>query len=232
MTADLNTWQGVRGEVLRRLNSRVWEPGDLLPTEAALAAEFGCARTTVNRALRDLASSGLLDRRRKAGTRVALNPTRHPVLRIPVIRQEIEGRGHAYGYALRSRRMAVPPAGMRARLDVEPGVPLLHLTALHHADGKPYMYEDRWINTALLPAALAVDFDVLGANEWLVANVPFSGGDFRFMATGASRAEAEMLACAPGEALFVIDRTTHGDHGSATTARLTFAPGYRMSAQI
>ena len=46
----------------------------MIPGEEALAREFGCARATVNRALRDLAEAGVLERRRKAGTRVALQP--------------------------------------------------------------------------------------------------------------------------------------------------------------
>ena len=67
---SFRNWQSVQTEVLRRIHAREWEPGDLIPNESDLALEFGCARTTVNRALRAIADSGLLDRRRKAGTRV------------------------------------------------------------------------------------------------------------------------------------------------------------------
>ena len=63
-----NSWQSVQEEVLARIHSRQWKPGDLIPNEADLAQEFGCARATVNRALQNLADEGLLDRRRKAGT--------------------------------------------------------------------------------------------------------------------------------------------------------------------
>ena len=87
---EFNSWQSVQAEVLRRINAREWKPGDFIPNEAELAIEFGCARATVNRALRALAESGLLDRRRKAGTRVSLNPVRKATLDIPVIRYEIE----------------------------------------------------------------------------------------------------------------------------------------------
>ncbi|MCY0152430.1 GntR family transcriptional regulator [Hoeflea alexandrii] len=56
----------MQAEVLRRINAREWKPGDFIPNESELSVEFGCARATVNRALRGLAESGLLDRRRKA----------------------------------------------------------------------------------------------------------------------------------------------------------------------
>jgi hypothetical protein len=45
-------WEDIRAEVLRRIRARDWPPGALIPGEEALAAEFGVARATVNRALR------------------------------------------------------------------------------------------------------------------------------------------------------------------------------------
>jgi formimidoylglutamate deiminase len=86
----IRSWQAVQDEVRRRIAERVWRPGAFIPHEADLAREFGCARATVNRALRELAEEGLLDRRRKAGTRVAVNPIRRARFDIPVIRDEIE----------------------------------------------------------------------------------------------------------------------------------------------
>ena len=67
-------------------------PGEFIPNEADLALELGCARTTVNRALRAVAETGLLDRRRKVGTKVTTNPVRKATISIPIIRQEIEDK--------------------------------------------------------------------------------------------------------------------------------------------
>ena len=54
------------------IQSGIWKQGCLITVEAALAKEFGCARATVNRVLRELAQEGILERRRKAGTRVVI----------------------------------------------------------------------------------------------------------------------------------------------------------------
>ncbi|MBC7804511.1 MAG: GntR family transcriptional regulator, partial [Candidatus Parcubacteria bacterium] len=45
-----------------------WPPGALMPSEAELVAEFGVSRMTVNRALRELRSEGLVDRSQGIGT--------------------------------------------------------------------------------------------------------------------------------------------------------------------
>ena len=63
---EFRSRQTVQEEVLRRIHMRAWKPGEMIPHEADLAREFGCARATVNRALREIANTGLLERRRKA----------------------------------------------------------------------------------------------------------------------------------------------------------------------
>jgi len=229
---EFNSWQSVQNELLRRINTREWKPGDLIPGEEELAREFGCARATINRAMRNLADAGLLERRRKAGTRVAVHPIRKATLDIPVIRNEIEGKGHAYRYSLLSEEIALPPPDIRARMQVKPDIKLRHLVSVHLADGKPYVFEDRWINPHAVPEIGEVDFSRQSANEWLVMNVPFEGGDFGFSAMTAGAREAEILSCRAGEGLFVIDRSTWTKDEMITSVRLTFAPGYRMHTEI
>ena len=72
------TWQFVQEDVLARIQNGTWPAGELIPTETELAAEYGCARATVNRALQVLADSGILERRRKVGTRVVVLPGGKP----------------------------------------------------------------------------------------------------------------------------------------------------------
>jgi GntR family histidine utilization transcriptional repressor len=228
----IRNWQAVQDEVRRRIADRVWRPGDFIPHEADLAREFGCARATVNRALRELAEEGLLDRRRKAGTRVALNPIRRARFDIPVIRDEIEARGRACRHAILSRQMRAPPPDIAARMRTAPGRELLHLRTLYTADSAPYVLEDRWINPDAVPAVRDETFAAVSPNEWLVREVPFEGGDFAFSATTATAAEAAALSCAVGAGLLVLDRATWNANGVITSVRLVFHAGYTIRTQI
>ena len=213
---------------MRRINSREWKPGELIPNEAELSVEFGCARATVNRALRGLAEAGLLDRRRKAGTRVALHPVRKATLDIPIIRHEVENRGQAYRYSLLSQRLKDAPPDIGAKMQLPAGSRLLHVEGLHLANGNPHIFEDRWINPQVVREAEKADFSHISPNEWLVHNVPFHGGDIAFTAVDATPREAEILGCREGQALFIIERNTWNDQGVITTVRLACAPGYRL----
>ena len=226
------TWQAVQAEALRRIRAREWPPGSRIPDEEDLARELGCARATVNRALRDLAEAGLLERRRKAGTHVALTPVRKATFEIPIIRQDVESRGLAPGYRLLSRAMDPAPDDMTRLLRLPADTPLLHVRALHLADGAAFCLEDRWINPAAAPGVASADLSAVSANEWLVRNTAFSGGDIDFGAVAADAATAALLGCAPGAALFEIGRTTWAGAQPITAVRLTYAPGYRMRTAI
>ena len=120
-------WEDIRAEVLRRISTQEWPAGVLIPTEEALAQEFGCARATVSRALRELAQAGVVERRRKAGTRVAVLPVRRATLEIPVIRQEVQARGQAHGFQLLRAERLAPPVPVASRLGLAAQDPLWYL---------------------------------------------------------------------------------------------------------
>ena len=231
-TTEINSWQSVKAEVMRRIIERIWLPGDMIPNEINSAEEFGCARATVNRAMRALADEGLLERRRKAGTRVALNPIRKATLEIPITRLEVEQRGWAWRHTVLERSEAPPSVAVASRLGLSDTVEMLHVRSLHYADNQPFLYEDRWVNLCEVAAIRDVNLQEIDANEWLVQNTPLTKGDISFSAANATSQEAELLQAIEGEAIFVIDRTTWNADIPVTIVRLAYAPGYRMHTEI
>jgi GntR family histidine utilization transcriptional repressor len=221
---------GIAGEVRRRIVEREWRQGERIPDEADLATEFGAARATVNKALQLLADEGLLDRRRRAGTRVALNPVRKATFSIPIIREQIEKAGKNYSHRVVAQRRGPVPAEVAARLDLPEGLALIHLRTVHYGDGRPFQLEDRWINQHAVPEVEAVDFRHLNANEWLVRNAPYLRADLAFCAANADARDARLLETQLGQALLVLQRTTWNDLGAITTVRLACHPGYVMTA--
>ncbi len=220
-------WEAIRSDLRARIAARQWPPGAVLPTEAALAAEYGVARGTMARALADLAATGLVERRRRAGTRVAPVPVRRAVLAIPVIRREIEARGQVHSHRLLTRRAAPAPLSVAVAMGLPAEAPLLHLETLHLADGQPFAHEWRWLNPVALSGPVP-DFADITANEWLVATVPHATGEIAFSAAPAGPREAEVLGVAEGTALFITERMTRTEAAPITSVRLSHAPGYRL----
>lgn len=229
---DTFGWQDIHAEVLRRIRSGEWAAGSTIPNEVDLAYEFDCARATVGRALRALAEDGVLDRRRRAGTRVVAEPVRRAVFAIPVIRQEVEAAGAPYRAVLLERSQAPATEAVAARMALPPGTPLLHLRTLHMAGDRAHCYEDRWADPVLAKGLGDAPLDRISANEWLVRNAPYTDGEIAFSSAAAGPGEAELLGIPEGAPLFVLDRVTRQEGRTVTAVRLVYPPGYRMTAPL
>jgi GntR family histidine utilization transcriptional repressor len=223
------SWQAVRQQLYRRILDGTWQPGDRLPRDADLARELGCARGTVQRAMRDLAETGLLLRRRRGGTRLAELPVRRVRLEIPILRQEIEGRGAVWGYRLLEDRILPLPAAIARELDLPADIPWRRVRALHLADGVPFLLEDRWLDPKI---ADGVSFASVSANEWLVRHIPYASGTLAWSAVAADAEAAALLGCAPGTPLLALDRTTRSTTRPITRVRLLHAPGFELRAHL
>ncbi|WP_241649157.1 GntR family transcriptional regulator [Paenirhodobacter populi] len=220
----------IAAEVRRRIVGREWRQGDRIPDEAALAVTFGVARATVNKALQLLAEEGLLERRRRAGTRVAVDPARKAVLTVPIVREQIEAAGFPYGHRIIASRRSPLPASIARRMGLTAGLTALHLREVHYAGNRPWQLEDRWINPHAVPEIEAVDFRQLNSNEWLVRNAPYVRATMDVSAANADRREARLLDIRQGQALLIVNRTTFNDIGPITSVRLAFQPGHVMVA--
>lgn len=210
-------WQDIEAEVLRRIRARDWPQGSMIPHEVDLAREFGVARATVNRALQSLAEAGWLDRKRKAGTRVAAHPVRKAVLSIPIIRAEIEAIPEAYGYRLLQRSVSGA---------------VMDIAALHLAGERPFAHEARRVNLDAVPAIAEAPLETVSANEWLVANAPFSHGDFAVGAENATPDMAAVMGVPTGAALVTVTRQTWDQARWITQVTLTYRAGHRLRTVI
>jgi len=228
----INSHHDIRRALRARIESGEWQLGALIPAETMLANEYGCARTTINRALQTLASDGLVVRKRKGGTRVCEMPVRQAKFEIPVLREQVEATGSKYRHQIISQKLKTTTASVRTRLRIPDGKKALFMETLHLADGRPYAYEQRWVNIQAVPEIMQAPLDQLSANEWLVKTVPFSSGDVIFSAEKADKTVAGALQSDIGNAIFVVDRTTWMGDDFITTMKLYYKDGYQLYSPL
>ncbi|MGA0368038.1 MAG: GntR family transcriptional regulator [Kiritimatiellia bacterium] len=94
---NVSLYQQVASTLREDILRGKWEPGGLMPTEAALCAEFSVSRLTVRHAVAILEEEQLVVRRRGSGTYVSPHPTR----RIPL---EVDYTGSMRNHAPSIRR--------------------------------------------------------------------------------------------------------------------------------
>ena len=227
----MNTWQSVRAEVLERIRTREWPPGELIPTEQQLALQMGCARATVNRALRELADTGILERRRKVGTRVTSTHSRKTTLQMAMMRHEIEAQGLDYGYLLTGFSHDLPTAAVRAALQVGAHDQMAVVEAQYSAGNRPHCCEQVWLNPALVPAMDRGDFERQPVHEWLAQHVPLTHGRFAITAQAATPDCARRLDIQPGTPVLMIERLNWSDTLPVSFARQIYPPHHQLISE-
>lgn len=217
----------------RAILSGAWPPGHRVPPEIELTARYGCARMTVNRALASLVNAGLIERRRRVGTVVAMPGSQPAVIEVRDIKTEIIASGRAYDYRLIDRRNIKAGATEARRLDVARGRNLLFLRAVHFADGEPFALERRWINVAEVPETLGEAFETQSAGAWLIEHVPWTDAEHHVGAAEAGTDEVAHLRVKLGAACLIMERQTWRRGASITFARFAFpANRYKVVARF
>lgn len=224
------TWRGVYNSINARILDGTYPAGHHLPRDEDLAAEFNCARSTVHRAMQELATRGTVERKRKGGTRVQTLPVTRATLDIPITRLEIENSGFRYDYLLIDCSLAICPSSIAAKMHLPETQKMLRVKALHLANGRPYVFEDRWVSLKTVPEIMEVDLKLNSANEWLVMNRPVDHFNIEFFAKNTDRYEAEVLEAPNDTAILVIERTTWSGGAPVTSVTAATAPGYRMAS--
>lgn len=216
--------QRIRRDIEDRIRSGTWPPGHRIPFEHELMAEYDCSRMTVNKVLSMLADSGMIVRRRRAGSFVSMP---HPhiesvALAIPDIPLEVASRGWGYSFRLISRRVRPARKTVPGEPELAGGGSLLVLQGLHLADGRPLALEDRLISLLGVPAAREKRFTSTPPGSWLLQHVPWTRATHRISAVNADEGEADLLQVDAGAACLVLERRTWRGEQPITWVRQSF----------
>jgi GntR family histidine utilization transcriptional repressor len=203
-----------------------WRPGELMPSEAELVAKFGVSRMTVNRALRELLSEGLVERVQGVGTFAAQLHRISSTLTIRDLQEEIEARGHRHHAEVHLQRREPAAAALAASLGLATGRPVFHTLIVHHDNGVALQCEDRYVNPAAAPDYLGVDFSHTTPTRYLLEVAPLWEAQYTIEASRATAREAKLLGIGPDEPCLVVVRRTVSREVPITLARLVH-PGSR-----
>jgi GntR family histidine utilization transcriptional repressor len=222
MKRDLPTlalYAQVKDHISRKIQDGTWPPGHRLPSEHELVAQFGMARMTVNRALRELVEQGRIVRVAGVGSFVAENKPQSTLLQIANIASEIRQRGHDYRCdMIEVERIAASP-DVAAWLDLRAGASVFHSVCLHLENGTPVQLEERYVNPQVVPDYLAQDFCATPPSEYLVRNVPFDQIEHVVDAVLPSAEQAERLAMEPTAPCLLLTRRTWSRNTPVTWVR-------------
>jgi len=206
--AGVPSFQRIKNHILRRIHAGEWKEGDQIPTEAALGLQFGVARMTVNRALRELAAEQSVNRIQGLGTFVAQHKYQSTLVAIRSIADEVRSRGDRHACAVVLLEGVRAPVQLARQFDARRGIRLFHSILVHYENEIQIQVEDRWVNATLAPDYLSQDFAHSTPNEYLMRVAPLQGVSYRIEAKLPPLDIRKRLAMPAGEPCLVLYRTT------------------------
>lgn len=216
----------IRADLEGQIRSGAWRPGDRIPTEQALMAQYGCARMTVSKAVSALVAAGLVERRKKAGSFVALPRVQTAVLEIPDLPALITARGEHYHFQLLQRRLRPLNANDPEERALRSEGDVLEVVGVHFAGDVPFAAEHRVLNLTTVPEANELTFEDEPPGTWLLRHVPWTQARHRISAIAADAGRARLLAITRGQPCLRVERHTFRADEWITFVRLIF-PGDR-----
>jgi len=189
-------------------------------------ADYGCARMTVSKAIGALVQTGLIERRKKAGSFVVQPRLQTAVLEIPDIPTLLASRGEAYRFQRLSRRERALDSDDFDEAAIDASGYVLEVSGVHFANAAPFAVEHRVLNLAAVPEAHELPFDKVPPGSWLLEHVPWTEARHQISAVNVDAATARRLNIARSQACLQVKRHTYRVGEWITFVRLVF-PGDR-----
>ena len=227
-TAPYPPYAQVKQALKAGLSQGRWRTGELMPSEAELVLQFGVSRMTVNRALRELQSEGMVDRVQGVGTFAAQLHRISSTLTIRDLHDEIAERGHRHEARVQLARKESAPAALARQLGLAPGAPVFHTLIVHSEEGVALQCEDRYVNPACAPDYLSVDFTQTTPTHYLFQATALWRAQYSIEAALPTRQEAALLGIGVHDPCLVVVRRTFTRDAAITIARLV-QPGTRYT---
>ncbi len=200
----------VQIEQLLRDQIRSLKPGDRLPTEQDMRAQYRVSTSTIRQAIRALVSDGLVYRKVAKGTFVAAQP----------IREELS---ELLGFSRMARSLGLEPSGrlieagcipaspeVASRLQVSPGTTIVHVVRVRYADGEPVCIETTYYPEHI--GSLLMGEDLAGGTLYAILEkygVSLSAARDSIGSTVAKRWEAELLEIPRRSPVLTVERVTY-----------------------
>ena len=228
-------WQPHYRVIEQALRERVasLQPGERLPSDAELCAEFGVSRMTARNAMERLAADGLIRREPGRGSFVAEPSPHRRTNRLMTFTQEMRRAGHVPTSRILTRRLRPSTAAEADRLGLAPRDPVVELRRVRLSDGRPMALETAILVGSTAPVVLGADLETGSLHETLAtAGFRLRRGTGTISAARATAEDGRLLAIRPGDPLLIERRTIIDDDGRRVETTESRYPADRYGLDV
>ncbi|MDI6100550.1 GntR family transcriptional regulator [Actinoplanes sp. NEAU-A12] len=200
MSGRVPAYRRIAADLAEKIRDGVYRPGDTLPAQRDLSAQYGVTLMTLRQALQELRDDGLIVQQPGRGTYIA--PVQ-AAYRVDTLRSFVED--------LREQGHDVTTQVIAATVDADPGTgePSLRLERLRLLGGRPVIHQTSWVPEPYGSRVLGEDFRRISLYTALAeAGVTIVRASERIVPGLLTDPIAGHLRRPAGEAVFISERTT------------------------
>ncbi|OOR89646.1 hypothetical protein B0181_06225 [Moraxella caviae] len=203
-------YERIKRYILAHIHDGRWRTGAMIPSENELAETFGVSRMTVNRAVKELAIEGVLERKQGAGTFVIQKQFSQTFVTVHSIAEDIERMGKRYhAKQIFGGAQAYNTLPAEAQKLFTPQQTPYRVDVVHFGDDVPLQYERRWVDLNLVPKFAEQDFNIVSTSNYLIAQTPLVRGLYTIEALACPDDIASCLAMPAGAPALCLRRHTY-----------------------
>ena len=206
-------YQQIKGLLTQRLETGEWRPGQAIPSEHDLAAQFSVSQGTVRKAIDELAGDNLVVRRQGKGTFVATHTeTKSSMFRFLRVRRN-DGQDEYPASDLIDVKRSRANADIARSLDLKAGDAILILRRLLRYSGEPTVLDEITLPAALFKGLTKERFDAYEGSMYGFFETEFGvrmlRAEEQVKAVTADPITAEALRVGMGSPLLCVERITY-----------------------
>lgn len=152
----LSRYLQISDDIHRRILEGEWKPGDAIPAESHLSAEYDVALGTMRKAIQELTSNGVLERQHGIGTFVRRADFNNSLFRFFRFSDDSGERTIPESRIL-NIQVTNTPSEQASRLSISTNDKAIWISRLRLIKGEPVLIEDIWLPFERFKALLELD---------------------------------------------------------------------------
>ncbi|WP_347884087.1 GntR family transcriptional regulator [Pseudomonas aestiva] len=154
--ARLPLYQRLRDQLAEQIANNRWRPGEAIPTEAALSAEYQLSTGTVRKAIDALVSEGILERQQGRGTFIRRAQFQSSLFRFFRF-QTVSGERQVPESRILSIEPVAAPSAVAQALGLPADALVIRIVRVRLLDVKPVLAEEIWLPRQRFQELLEID---------------------------------------------------------------------------
>src|SRR6516225_9941237 len=186
-------------------------PETQLPSEDGLVERFKVSRTTVRKAIQNLAERGLVEVRRGRGTFVTQPRITQELTELTGFVEDVQALGRSPSARLLDKRIVAADEVVAHHLSLAPGALVVRLQRVRLADGVAMSFDETYLPRAIGEKVAENDLEAEPVFALLEGKygTPLLGAEYKLEATAADPVAAKALQVPARSPIFLIERTSY-----------------------